>query len=152
MRRLLLEHLPAALLIGLVGAWLSGNWVLVPIALATGWMIDADHLFDWSLYARRVGVSSALRELSTGAYFRANGRVFVVLHSWEWVAIWLVAGVAAGRPDIAIVGSLSWAAHIAKDQWTYRVVPPGYFLIYRMVRGFAHEGFCREKRDAVLAH
>jgi len=50
MKRLLVEHLPLSVLIGIIGWLAGGSWLCVPFALAVGWCIDADHLFDFAYY------------------------------------------------------------------------------------------------------
>ena len=50
MNRLLLEHLPLSVLIGILGWLAGGSWLCVRLALAVGWCIDTDHLIDFAYY------------------------------------------------------------------------------------------------------
>lgn len=140
---LLAEHLAPALIVGGLSWWWFSDWRLVPIALVTGWLIDSDHLVDFGYFLlRRGSTAGALPMLTTGAYFKANGKIIVPLHSWELAILWGFAWAIAGEPGIAMSGSLAWAVHLLQDQRKYGVTPLGYLFSYRAGRGFAAAGFC----------
>jgi hypothetical protein len=82
--RLLSEHLLPALVIGVVCAVALGNWQLVGVALLTWWLIDADHMVDFSsfLWCRKIA-NLDFTTVTSGSYFKSNGKVIVPLHSWE---------------------------------------------------------------------
>ena len=77
MRRLLVEHLPVALFVGFCGCGWTGEWQCVPAALVAGWLIDADHLFDFAYYVFRHYPNVDYRLLRNGGYFKINEKVFV---------------------------------------------------------------------------
>jgi hypothetical protein len=141
--RLLVDHLGPALIIGGLASWWFQDWRLIGIALLTGWLIDTDHLVDFAYFLlhRKPGAFDRSM-LTTGAYFRLNGKVIVPLHSWELALLWALAWSWAGEIGIAVTGSLAWMAHLFYDQISYRVTPLGYFFSYRAKHRFAHAGFC----------
>jgi hypothetical protein len=143
--RLLVDHLGPSLIIGGLASWWFQDWRLIGVALLTGWLIDADHLVDlaYFLFHRKPGAFDRTM-LSTGAYFRLNGKVIVPFHSWELALLWALAWSWADEPGIAVAGSTAWLLHLAYDQYNYRVTTMGYWFFYRLLRGFAHKGFCKE--------
>lgn len=141
--KLLLEHLPASVAIGAIGWWLSGDPLCLLVALAAGWMIDADHLVDFVWYLKRAGKPVGFGLLKTGGYFKLNGKVFVPLHSWEiTIALMLLAAVIPDAECLLLSGSIAHGLHLIQDQLLYRVRPLGYFLISRVRSQFTLNNFC----------
>lgn len=142
MRRLLVEHFPVALLVGLSSFGWTGNWLCIPVAFATGWLIDADHLFDFGYYVFRHYPNVNYRLMSNGGYFKINNKVFVPFHSWELTLLMLIGGIVAGETALGLVAATAHGAHIIQDQFHYRVRGLGYFLISRALSHFRLENFC----------
>ena len=143
--RLLTDHLGAALAIGGLVSWWCQEWWLIGVALLTGWLIDADHLVDVAYFLMRRRPGSFDRSMvTTGAYFKLNGKVIVPLHSWELVFLWTVIWAGLGYSAIAVTGAAAWTAHLLHDQLSYHVTPLGYLFSYRAKRYFAYDGFCRK--------
>jgi hypothetical protein len=142
MIRLLVEHLPISLLIGLAGYGWTGDGLCVPVALATGWLIDADHLFDFAYYAFRHYPNVDYRLLKNGGYFEINNKVFVPLHSWEITLLILIGGIAAGELALGVAAAVAHGAHLFQDQFRYRVRVLGYSLVSRLSSRFTLTGFC----------
>lgn len=141
--KLLMDHFLVALGIGILASLVFSDWSLIFVALLTGWMVDVDHIYDFAFYLNKYGISKVNPEfLIRGEYFKLNNRVFVLLHSWEFLFIWLVVFIALHKYSLAITGSIAWAFHILKDQMAYKVTPMGYSLIYRASKGFSRNGFC----------
>lgn len=141
--RLLTDHIGTSLAIGGLMSWWFQEWWLIGVALLTGWLIDADHLVDFTYFLmRRRSGSFDLSMVTTGAYFKLSGKVIVPLHSWELVFLWTVIWAGLGYSAIAITGAVAWTVHLLHDQFSYRVTPLGYLFSYRAKRHFAHAGFC----------
>lgn len=141
MTRLLVEHLPSALIIGVLGAFLFADWRCIPAALVAGWMLDADHLFDFSCYALRNRQKVDISLIRNGGYFKINQQVFVPLHSWELTAMLFLAGLFLDAP-LLIVAAIAHGAHLLQDQIAYRVRFFGYSFISRAISRFSLSGFC----------
>jgi hypothetical protein len=139
-----LPHFIPALFIGAIGAWATGDRALLVVGLLTGWLIDADHSFDFMVgcFLRRED-GPFLNQVATGSYFKRTGKVYVLLHSWELIGVWMVAWALAGRRDFAIVGGFAWALHLGIDHLTYRLHPLAYFLTYRVMHRFELSQVCR---------
>ena len=141
--RLLTEHLIPSGLIGLIALLIFNDPVLLLVALLTGWLIDTDHIIDYCYYLykkNKKGFNHSI--ILTGEYFKINNKVFVPLHSWELIIIWVIYWVSLGNVDIAIVGALSWGVHLFQDQFIYKVRYMGYFFLYRLKRDFSLHRFC----------
>lgn len=142
--RLLFEHFPTALLIGIVGWEISGNSLCIIAALLGGWLIDIDHIVDYFYYALRAGKRTSIKLLKNGGYFKLNGKVLVPLHSWEIVVIFCyIAWV--DKSYVWSCAAASMALHLIQDQFTYRVRPTGYLFLSRAACGFNIKDFCRGK-------
>lgn len=142
--RLLVEHLPAAMLIGIIGWIISAEPMCMLAAVLGGWLIDVDHLIDFSYYIwkEKGKFSSAL--LKTGGYFKSNGKVFVPLHSWELVVILGYIAILE-KSYVLACGALSMGIHLLQDQLSYHVRPAGYIFISRVLRRFDEKNFCSSK-------
>ena len=143
MRRLLLEHLPISLLIGILG-WLSGGgWLCIPFALVVGWCIDVDHLYDFGYYWFRHKKNPDWSMIRSGEYFSVNAKIFVPLHSWE-LSLILITGLGYFSQNwiLAFTTALAHMAHLIQDMHTYKVRLLGYSFISRALHAFEQRGFC----------
>lgn len=139
--KLLFEHFPASLVIGLAGWGLSGDMWCLGAALAAGWLIDVDHLVDFTYYLRQAGKSADYGLVKNGKYFKLNEKVFVPLHAWEITCVLSVSGLFTSSL-LLLCAAMAHAFHLMQDQRAYRVRTYGYWLISRWSHGFEHEGFC----------
>ena len=146
MNRLLLEHLPLSVLIGILGWLAGGSWLCVPLALAVGWCIDADHLFDFAYYWMRLRKNPQWSFIRSVGYFDINGKIFVPLHSWELTLI-LVAGIGYFTQNwiLALTTGAAHTSHLLQDMRAYQVRILGYSLISRYLRAFEQLDFCGSK-------
>ena len=143
MRRLLVEHLPISLLIGILGWVFGGGWVCVPFALVVGWCIDLDHLYDFGYYCIQHKKPPDLSMIRSGEYFSLNAKIFVPLHSWE-LSIILVTGLGFFTQNwlLAITTTVAHMAHLVQDMRAYNVRLLGYSFIFRALNAFKQRGFC----------
>ena len=143
MKRLLFEHLPLSILIGSMG-WMTGGGALsVLFALAAGWCIDADHLFDFGYYLLRHRKNPNWSFIRSGGYFDVNGKIFVPLHSWELTFVLVVVlGILTQNWILAFTTGAAHMAHLIQDMRAYHVRILGYSLISRALRAFEQRNFC----------
>ena len=143
MKRLLIEHMPISLLIGILGWFSGGGWVCVPFALAAGWCIDADHLYDFGYYWFRHKKNPDWSMLRSGEYFSVNAKIFVPLHSWELTLILITClGFLMQNWILAITTAVAHMAHLIQDMRTYNVRFLGYSFISRSLHAFEQKSFC----------
>ena len=143
MKRLLVEHFPLTLIVGLLGFAWSHEWQCIPAALVAGWMLDVDHIFDFAKYAIRNRPNVDISLIRNGGYFKLNKKVFVPLHAWELTVAMLVFGALLNSPPL-IAAAIAHGAHLIQDQLAYRVRPLGYWIISRAMSRFSLNGFCRK--------
>ena len=143
MQRLLVEHLPISVLIGNLGWLAGGSWLCVPFALAVGWCIDADHLYDFGYYWLQHRKNPDWSMIRSGEYFSINAKIFVPLHSWELTLILVTSlGFFAQNWILAFTTGLAHMAHLIQDLYTYHVRVLGYSFISRAIHAFEQRGFC----------
>ena len=143
MKRLFIEHLPISLMIGVLG-WLSGGGLLsIPFALAVGWCIDVDHLYDFGYYWFRNKNNTDWSIILSGEYFSINAKIFVPLHSWE-LSLILVTGLGFLSQNwiLAVTTAVAHMAHLIQDMHAYNVRLLGYSFISRAFQKFEQRGFC----------
>lgn len=146
MNRLLFEHLPLSLLIGCLGCLSGGNWLCLQFALAVGWCIDVDHLFDFFYYLSQHHGKPDWSLIRSGGYFSINGKIFVPLHSWELTFITVLGlGFFTQNWILALTTGAAHTAHLLQDMRAYKVRLLGYSLISRAFRSFEQRGFCTTK-------
>lgn len=92
-------------------------------ALAAGVLIDLDHLPDYF----------------NALVLRRRARVWLLLHSYEWVVPGLLAAYLSGWNPMAVAGVGAFLAHILCDQVGNQVYPFSYFFTYRLLKGFRAE-------------
>jgi len=113
-------------------------------SFASGVFIDLDHFHD---YLREYGWPIDLKEFFHVCHNRHFEQGVLVLHGWEWLALWAwLAWAMAWNPWL--VGLLiGFGHHLVLDQFTNGVSQWGYFLLWRMKNGFAFDAtFPADKR------
>lgn len=113
-----------------------------PIAASTfaiGFLIDADHLFDYSIYCVQKRRWLKLKELLNLSHYPPPTKIYIPLHAYELLLlIWAAALYFLAFPW-ALWLSFSMGMHLLMDYLAYRPHPLCYSLIFRMTRGFDHE-------------
>jgi len=142
-KRLFFEHFPLALISGLLGFAWSHEWQCIPAALVAGWMLDADHIFDFARYVicNRPNIDMSL--IRNGGYFKVNNKVLVPLHAWELTVAMAIFGAVLDSPPL-ITAAIAHGAHLIQDQGAYKVRPLGYWFISRTMSRFSLNGFCKK--------
>jgi hypothetical protein len=96
----------------------SGDRRRLIAPLVTGFLVDADHFFDYAL----------------GRTVRGQRLLVLPLHGWELVPL-LAALDRRLRTGGALAGS--YLLHLVLDQiWNEKRSPLAYFLTFRATRGF----------------
>ena len=98
------------------------------LAAAASVLIDVDHLADYVLCRGGwFGLGDFFRSCNEG---RLN-RLYLVLHSWEWIILGALAAFWAGLPAMGmIVTGMAW--HLAFDAYGNRnMVRPGFYWFFR---------------------
>lgn len=110
------------------------------ISFLTGTLIDFDHYFDY--YANH-HFTLSLRKVYCASLATDFKQLYLLLHSYELVlALWAAIGIfslGAAWKGAAIGLTL----HIILDQFTNPIRLPGYFLAYRIAKGFKKESISR---------
>lgn len=92
--------------------------------------MDLDHLFDFFLATN--GISFNIVSFFTMDYFTVNGKVFVPLHGWEYVILYLGIGFIKKYRDISISLSFAIIGHLLIDHISYGIKFSEYFILYRL--------------------
>ncbi len=118
-------------------------------SFAAGVFIDIDHLID---YYVKYGLTFKLRSIYDTCARLDMKRVYVVFHSYEivilaWLIIW-----AAGLPNVWKAIAIGLTQHLIFDQLTNRAGRFGYFITYRLLKGFDRNALiARRQRNKWLS-
>ncbi len=113
---------------------------LLGVAILGGYFPDLDHLFDYFLFTKK-----AKFELSTfleANYFASNGKVYVLLHSWEIIALLWIFFIFLKPAWIGLAFTAGYTIHVLFDQYSYPIHHLGYFLLYRLINHFDKKRVC----------
>jgi len=123
-----LVHFSLAFLVGVICYLNFGNPWLILVALAFGFLIDVDHLFD---YFAHFGFKFNLKEFLQINYMESSGKIFVLLHAWELVPVFWLVGFCFEVPGLSWTMSGAYLGHLLWDQVHFPHHPLMYFLIFR---------------------
>ena len=98
----------------------TGEPLTLPLTVATGVLIDLDHVPDL-LWNRDTG---------------HKARVTSALHAWEWLAGLLVIGIVTGFPWWVSAILVGYGLHLLTDHLFNQGGTWVYFLVYRASHGF----------------
>ena len=138
-------HVVVSLVVGLLLYYKYRKCSLIFLALAVGLFIDFDHIIDYVLY---VGITNfSLTEFLQVRFFNESGKIYNVLHGWEWGAALLVLAYfwKKQRPVILTI-ALAMLTHIMTDQLTIAYYAGGHFIagysfIFRLINNFNAHAF-----------
>ena len=107
---------------GIGGAvWLGTHSVsAVPVAVGVGVLMDVDHVLDYYRWYVR----------------KRRDKVFFLLHAWEYLALFLLIAALFNWSPLLIAALAAYFGHLVTDQVYYRAFPLGYFLSFRIIKGF----------------
>lgn len=144
--KLLWEHLPLSLAVGLLGGWMSGDIALcILAALIAGWAMDADHLVDFLWYLSRAGKSANYSLVKTGQYFKLNNKVIVPLHAWEITLVLFILAANFNQSRwVWLSAAIAHGLHLLQDQFSYKVSLNGYWFSSRLINRFSLVTFCEQ--------
>jgi len=130
--------LSIVLLVNLVSKKTVNKRLLI-LGLIVTLFMDIDHLFDYISYN---GLTLNLSAITSGSYFEANQKVYVLFHSWELTAIFALGWIIANKCGRFKLGQtfkiafLAFLAHLVWDVVYYGFNLLSYFEIYRISHGF----------------
>lgn len=118
---------------------------VVITAILSGVLIDSDHLFDLIFgYIKNVDGAFSLNKLSAffyGNYMRIADKIYIPLHSLEFVWVWWFIGYFLN--SLFAARGLEWAflipilVHILVDYAVYTPHPLAYFFFFRLLHKFS---------------
>jgi len=134
-------HLALSLLAGIIVYKIWGNKLVSFIAaIAAGFLIDADHLFDYLL---AFGWKFSLMDFLMGRQFLVSDKLYLPLHGWEYVIVLMIIVIVFKNKifrSVALALGLSLFLHLAADTfWNHGLMFKSYSIIYRARNDFETE-------------
>ncbi len=103
------------------GVWAAtGSPAAAGIALGVGVLMDVDHLYDYYRWYVK----------------RKNGKIFVLLHAWEYSLAGLAVWAFVFLNPLFLGAVLGHLAHVTTDHATNHPSRFGYSIVYRVAKGF----------------
>lgn len=141
-------HFLIAVLLGYAaGRYFKRPWLCLAVALVGGFLIDLDHLLEYFLV---FGSHFNLHYFVQGREFLVSGRIYLLFHAWEWVAL-LALSAWLMRPKkrlkvILLTLAVALAAHLLSDCLINHYPPQFYSLGYRATQHFSAEKLLSPKQ------
>jgi len=104
----------------------------------TGVFLDLDHVID---YVVNYGWRIRIRHLFRAFEYETFENLFLFLHSWEFVAVYLVFLWLINWKPVAIGAVVGILTHLLFDHFFNAHSAFGYFLSYRIRHGFSGKHF-----------
>lgn len=132
-------HFTLSIIAGALVGYFANNFWAIPVALISGFFIDADHLIDYLLYSSG---KFSLANFRSSRYFDNSGKVYVFFHGFEYAVIFFVIGL--------LIPNLSWLFfslalsnlfHLIFDTISNKPIWPTYFITFRIAKNFNHKSF-----------
>lgn len=119
-------HFSASLLIS-VPAITQSNFLLLAAIMCTGWLVDADHEFDYYVLTGRFAFNpfKLASELGAGLFSKNMRRSIVLFHGWEWLVL-----MSFLRADVMIL--VSYAVHLSLDVLGNNIYPQSMSVLWRL--------------------
>jgi len=131
-------HIAASSILAVAFYYLTNSVSASFLCFFSGFCIDIDHLLDFWLYKKRIAFSE---EVFQDFYIKWD-KVPVLLHSVELlIPLWSL-GYAFTPVSFVVAVSAGFVLHIILDLFTNETKPLGYFLSYRLVKGFDKKFIC----------
>jgi hypothetical protein len=136
----IVSNIILSVLAGLIVSFTTHEYWALPVAFAGGVLIDADHVLDYLLFTK--GRSMSLREFISGVYFERSGKIYVVLHGYEYAAAFLALGaIHRSWSWLFWALGLSMMFHMIFDVLSYKPKWLTYSIVYRLSHGFNLDSF-----------
>jgi hypothetical protein len=144
-------HLSLCLIAGIIAWLISRRWQVFIFALIGGFFVDADHLFDYFLYHKKLVFD--FNEVMSGSFFPAAGKCYNLLHGFEYAIILLVFSAVIFwfsrqrdvkdkfLPTVLLVLGLSLFFHLGFDTIHNKTKWQTYFVSYRIAHHFNIKDF-----------
>ena len=106
------------------------------VSFLSGILIDLDHLIDY--YANH-GFTFKVKAMYGAFHNIRFKKLYVILHSYELIALLWALICLFSLSNIWKALAIGFTQHLIFDQFTNPINKPGYFLTYRISRGFKKE-------------
>lgn len=136
-------HFLIALIVATFVFWRYRDWRLIPSCFVPGFLVDLDHFLDYFLYFGLNFNWSHL--LNVHAYMEPAGKIYVILHGWEFIPLFWLIGRWIGRKKkvkgLEWALSLSYLGHLLLDNFSFTHHPLSYSFLYRLFNQFSSSTF-----------
>ncbi len=133
-------HFLISFFLALIFLWFTKSLMGSLIVLASGSLLDLDHLFDFWLYKGKIVID---REILEGFYVNFN-KIPVVLHSIELLIPLWIFGYFSGYYLFSVAISLGFISHLILDFLSYELYLPAYSFLYRLSVDFVKSRICKD--------
>lgn len=113
------------------------------VSFAAGTLIDLDHLIDY--YANHPYTAN-LKKIYVACLDMNLKKLYLVLHSYEFIILLWFAIYTFSLSDIWKAVAIGFTQHLIFDQIINPITPLGYFLTYRIIKGFSKKVLIKEAK------
>lgn len=133
-------HIVASGIIGLIVWAYFRSFAAGAVSFISGIFLDADHFVDYYL---NCGFTLKIKKIYETFADMDFKRLYLLLHSYELLLIvWALIYISS--PSVLwIAMAIGMTQHIMLDQLSNPIRVAGYFLVYRIAKGFKKEKILR---------
>ena len=129
-------------------AYATHAWWATIVCFLSGIFIDLDHFLDFALHKKKIPFR--YKELFAFCADEKDGRMYLILHSYELFALYWLA-VTFYQADAVWIGlGVGVTIHMIADQVANPLKPLAYFLSYRIKQGFEKRNIFRPEYYAKM--
>jgi hypothetical protein len=128
-------HIGASIIASTATYVLSDSATMAAVALVSGIFIDSDHFLDYVVMQRP---PYSIKRCFDIYYNSKLTHVFLLLHSWELIAILALVAMASNGETVITGLLIGFGHHLLLDQIFNHPHPLGYFFIFRAFSGFSY--------------
>lgn len=114
------------------------------VSFMAGVLIDLDHFID---YYTNYGFSLKIKDIYYIWVDTKLKKLYLFLHSYELIILFWAAIYALSLSNVWKAAAIGLTQHLVFDQITNPLNTFGYFITYRMIKGFNKKLLIREVKD-----
>jgi dolichol kinase len=133
-------HIVASSIIGICVWVYFRSFSCAITSFLVGVLIDFDHVFD---YYKNHHFTLKIKDIYCACVEVNMKKLYLVLHSYELVIIFWIVIYAFSLGNIWKAAAIGLTQHMLFDQFTNPMVLPGYFMTYRIMKGFKKESLLK---------
>lgn len=139
------KHIISGIILGTGAYLITKDITLAGASCLSAFICDMDHVIEYGAYCIIHKVRPTIREFFSGEYFEKKGKICIIFHAYEYLALLIIAAIYSSDPVI-VGAALGYALHLILDTIGNDCTFAGYCISYRISVGFKLDNICVKNR------